>query len=128
MILIFVSDNKENLDISSASINLGKFFFAWAIQFESWLSEYLDQRNCFPTLYFSALIRTKIEYINKQLLLDVNWPNKGIWKSALSKAIKYVLLFEKPFLKTWVKNISRKHKTLLFFTVADWGTMDRVVT
>ena len=47
---------------------------------------------CFPKLRFSPLIRTKIECINKQLLVDVNWPNKAIWKSTLKKDI---LLFEK---------------------------------
>ena len=52
---------------------------------------------CFSKLYFSPLIRTKIEYINKQLVIDVNWPNKAFWKSALNKATKYILLFEKSF-------------------------------
>ena len=51
----------------------------------------------FPKLYFSTLIQTKIEYFNKQLLIDVNWPNKSIWKSAVNKLTKDVLLFEKSF-------------------------------
>ena len=47
---------------------------------------------CFPMLYLSPSIRTKIECNNKQLLVDVNWINKAIWKSAFSKAMKDVLL------------------------------------
>ena len=43
-------------------------------------------------LYLSPSIRTKIECNNKQLLVDVNWINKAIWKSAFSKAMKDVLL------------------------------------
>ena len=38
---------------------------------------------CFPKLYFSSLIRNKTESINKQPLIDVTWPNKVMWKSAL---------------------------------------------
>ena len=52
---------------------------------------------CFLKLYFGPLIRTIIEYINEQLLVDVYWPNKVIWKSALNKATKDVLIFEKSF-------------------------------
>ena len=40
-------------------------------------------------------MQTKIERINKQLLVDANWPNKAIWESVLDKAIKDVLLFGK---------------------------------
>ena len=54
---------------------------------------------CLTKLYFSPLIQTKIEWINKQLLVDVNWLSKAIWKSGLNKAIKDVLLFEKLFKK-----------------------------
>ena len=38
---------------------------------------------CFPKLCFSSLIRTKTDNINKQSLIDVTWPNKPMWKSAL---------------------------------------------
>ena len=51
---------------------------------------------CFLKLYFSVLTRKKIESINKQLV-DVNWPNKAILKSALDNAAKEVLLSEKSF-------------------------------
>ena len=53
--------------------------------------------SCFSKLCFSPLIRTKIECINKQLLVDVNCPNKAIWKLALDKTKKDVLLLEKLF-------------------------------
>ena len=33
---------------------------------------------CFPKLYFSSLIRTKAECINKHPLINVNWPNKAM--------------------------------------------------
>ena len=69
----------------------------------------LDYRNiltyeidfCFPKLYFGPLIQTKGESINKQLLVNVNWPKKAIWKPALNKATKDVLLFQKLFKKSW---------------------------
>ena len=48
----------------------------------------------FPKLYFSPLVQTKIECFNKQLLVDINWINKAIWKSTLKKATKGVSLFE----------------------------------
>ena len=54
---------------------------------------------CFPKLYFSLSVPTKIVCINKQLLVDVIWPNKTICKSSLNKATKDVLLFEKSFWK-----------------------------
>ena len=38
---------------------------------------------CFLKVYFSSLIRTKIECIDKQPLINVNRPNKAMWKSAL---------------------------------------------
>ena len=56
---------------------------------------------CFTKLCFSPLIQTQIECINKQLLVDVSWPNKAIWKSELNKATKDVLLFEKSLQKAW---------------------------
>ena len=37
----------------------------------------------FPKLYFSSLIRTETDSINKQSPIDVTWPNKAMWKSAL---------------------------------------------
>ena len=40
---------------------------------------------CFSKLYFSSLIQTKIECINKQLLFDVDWPNKAIWMEVIVK-------------------------------------------
>ena len=59
------------------------------------LNNQIDFR--FPKLYFSPLIRSKIEGINKQLLVDFNWPNKAIWKSVLNKTTNDVLLFKKSF-------------------------------
>ena len=45
-----------------------------------------------PKLYFSLLIGTQIDGINKQQLVLVNWLNKAIWKSALNIATKDLLL------------------------------------
>ena len=45
-------------------------------------------------MYFNPLVQTKIECINKQLLVDVNQPNKAVWKSALNKATEGISLFE----------------------------------
>ena len=36
-----------------------------------------------------------------QLLVDINWPSKTIWKPALNNATKDVFLFQKYILKTW---------------------------
>ena len=52
---------------------------------------------CFLKQNFSSLIRTQIEFINGQILGDVNWFNKAIWKSALIKVIRSVLLYELSF-------------------------------
>lgn len=52
---------------------------------------------CFPKLYFRKFIRTQMECISWQLLVDDNWLNKAIWKSALCKSIKHILLREIPF-------------------------------
>ena len=69
---------------------------------------------------------------HKQLLVDVNWPNKAIWKLALKKATKDILLFEKSFLKhgQFYEIVTNEIflKILLFFTVADWYTMGRLIT
>ena len=65
----------------------------WNLDYPNILTNQIDFR--FPKLHFRPLIRSKIEYINKQLLVDVNWSNKAIWKSALNKGTTYVLLFEK---------------------------------
>ena len=46
---------------------------------------------------FSSLIRTQIEFINGQILGDVNCFKKAIWKSALIKVIRSVLLYELSF-------------------------------
>lgn len=46
-------------------------------------------------------MQTKIGCIDKQLLVDVNSSNKGIQKSALNKATKDAMLFEKSFQKAW---------------------------
>ena len=86
--------------------HLNKFFFSWTTKYKihsnNLIFDYpnilINQNDfSFPKLYFSPLIRTKIECINKQRLVDVNWPNKAIWKSELNKAIKNILLFEKLF-------------------------------
>ena len=52
---------------------------------------------CFPKLYFRKFIRTQMECISWQLLVDDNWLNKAIWKSVLCKSIKHILLREIPF-------------------------------
>ena len=89
--------------------HLNKFFFSWTtnillykIQSNNLIFDYpnilINQIDfSFRKLYLSPLIRTKIECINKQRLVDVNWPNKAIWKSELNKATKNILLFEKLF-------------------------------
>ena len=95
----------------------------------------------FPKLYFSPLIWTKIECINKQLLVNVNQPNKAIWKPALNKATKDALLFEKICIKEHGKvyevvtykifvrlNSFRKYKILISFTLANWDTMGLFIT
>ena len=51
----------------------------------------------FPKLSFSSVMRTKTKRIHRQLMVDVNWPNKGIQKSVLNKATRDGLLFEKSF-------------------------------
>ena len=71
----------------------------WNLDYPNMLTNQIDFR--FPKLYFSPLIRNKIECINKQLLVYVNRPSKAIWESVLNNAIKYVLLFEKSFSKAW---------------------------
>ena len=47
--------------------------------------------------YTEPLIQTQIESINKQLLVDLNWLAKGIWK--LIKSLKGVLLCKISFQK-----------------------------
>ena len=37
----------------------------------------LSNKLHFDHLNFSLLIRTQIECINKELLVDINWPNKA---------------------------------------------------
>ena len=54
----------------------------------------------FQKLYFSPLIRMKIECIDKQLLVDVNYSNKAIWKSTLNKASKYAFVIRVIILKS----------------------------
>ena len=54
---------------------------------------------CFLKLYFSPSIRAKIECIEKELLVDLNWSNKAIWKSALNRATKDVFVLWKIILK-----------------------------
>ena len=54
---------------------------------------------CFPKLYFSPSIRAKIECIEKELLVHLNWSNKAIWKSALNRATKDVFVIWKIILK-----------------------------
>ena len=56
---------------------------------------------CFPTLCFSSLFQTLMDCINKQLLVDVNWLNKAIMKSALCQAKNF--LFETAFQKPWTR-------------------------
>ena len=46
--------------------------------------------SSFPTLYFSPLIQTQMECINK--LVDFNWLNRAILKLVLTKVIKCVSL------------------------------------
>ena len=61
---------------------------------------------CFPKLYFSPLIQAKIECISKQLLVDVNSPNKA--KLVLNKATKDALLSRNHFKKhgnKYIQNI-----------------------
>lgn len=53
---------------------------------------------CFRNRNFSPLIQIQLDC--KQILLDVNWFNKTIWKSALSKAMRDVLLYHISVLKT----------------------------
>ena len=53
---------------------------------------------CFRNRKFSPLIQIQLDC--KQILLDVNWFNKTIWKSALSKAMRDVLLYHISVLKT----------------------------
>ena len=49
---------------------------------------------CFPKLYFSSLIRTKADRINKQLLINLIGLIKP-YGSLRFKATQYVLLFER---------------------------------
>ena len=43
------------------------------------------------------LIPNKIECINKQLMLNIDWPDETIWKSVLNIAATDDLLFGKLF-------------------------------
>ena len=54
----------------------------------------------FPKLNFSLSIRTKIECIDKELLVDVDSTNKAIWKSALNRTTKDVFVIRKIILKS----------------------------
>ena len=90
---------------------------------------------CFSKLYLSTLIRTKIECITKQLLVDINWPSKAIFNSALIKQQNMFCSSRNKFNKHGVRNCyiqnhkfvtlnsSRKYKILVFFTLANWDTM-----
>ena len=71
-----MSSNKFNSDNSSVNIQIDFSFL---------------KQN------FSSLIRTQIEFIYGQILGDVNCFNKAIWKSALIKVIRSVLLYELSF-------------------------------
>ena len=84
-------------------------------------------------------MQTKIECINKQLLVDANWANKAIWKSVLKQQKMFCYsgnqfkrhgqVHEIVTYKIFVThNSSRKHKILIFFPVVNWGSMGRVVT
>ena len=53
---------------------------------------------CFRKRNFSPLIQIQLDC--KQILLDINWFHKTIWKSALSKAMRDVLLYHISVLKT----------------------------
>ena len=79
----------------------------------------------FPKLYSSPLIGAKIECINKQLLVDINWSNKAIWKSALNKATKEILIFGYEIVCNL--NCFRKHRILLFFIMARCDTIRKHV-
>ena len=50
---------------------------------------------CFSKLSSGQLIRTNVECVNKQVLIEINWPSKAVSKSALNKATKEVLMIEK---------------------------------
>lgn len=52
---------------------------------------------CFSKPCFSPLTGTKIDYISKQLFIDVNGLNKATYKSTLSKVVKDALLCEITF-------------------------------
>ena len=61
--------------------------------FQFLLFERLDYSNgflCPEAIFQSINLWTYIERINKQLVVDINWFNQGIWKSAFSKAIQSV--------------------------------------
>ena len=62
--------SKQNFDFTEYSPKI------WvSIIRTSWLTKLIF---FFSRLYFSALIRTKIESINNQLVVDINWPSKAI--------------------------------------------------
>ena len=74
-----------------------------------------------------------MQCIDKQQLVDANWPNKAIWKPALGKATKNVQMFRQVAKTVSYKffvtlSSSRKRKILIFVTVADWDIMGRVIT
>ena len=62
-------------------------------------------------------------------MVDVSWLNKAIWKSALNEAIKYVLLFEKSFLKGWTtarnSYMQNLRNALLFQKTQDYTLLCR---
>ena len=85
-------------------VNSNKVFFPWAIRIFhqvkwhpiKWHFDYLKVLTmevdlCFPTLCFSSLFQTLMDCINKQLLVDVNWLNKAIMKSALCQAKNFFM-------------------------------------
>ena len=80
-------------------------------------SNYLDVfaiQFDFPRLDFSPLIRTDIECINKQLLVDVNWLNKATSKPPLSRAMKVMWDTIQKDMNTWT-NQSILFKAILIF-------------
>ena len=99
MLLIFVSGEKKikfDKSIALCFAQFGKIGFP--ISSRNFLFYKIPSNNlnfhypniltnqtdfCFLKLYFSLLNRTKTDSIKKQPLIDVTWPKKAMWKSAL---------------------------------------------
>ena len=102
------------------------FFILYNViqQFKSWLSRHLDKTNwfLFTKVIFQSINLSKIDCNNKQLLLDVNWSNKTIWKLASNKATKMFCYSKNYFKKQWQVGKIVRYKTFArFYSCLLWS-------